>query len=367
MKITLGVEETSYGSITVDVAKDATKEDIEIAAIEGIHDGMACWNKSYEKVTEVLDCEDSTVPCVSFDKFMESTPKDTQNAPSKLEKMTKKEREEAIQGLKNMAKQFRGYEPNEKMFDLAIEALEFDLDTYLTEHNYVLMERQLEEDATKALESQHNIQNTTNGDVIKALFPEIEVKEYPNDSKGLKISILKNGYISMGSGSIKKSWWNKLYERVSRITILESQPCEDCISRDAVLDLAYTINNDDSEPYKVVYVSDIINLPSVKPQQGWISCDERLPEEHTNADGFVEPSEEVLVCYDDGTMLMSRYWGNRKSKKESPETYSDWVDVSTFRQNPIAWMPMPKPYFGIKEQKEKEEYERYDVNSDTGA
>ena len=124
MKITLGVEETSYGSITVDVAKDATKEDIEIAAIEGIHDGMACWNKSYEKVTEVLDCEDSTVPCVSFDKFMESTPKDTQNAPSKLEKMTKKEKEEAIQGLKNLAKQFRGYEPNEKMFDLAIKALE---------------------------------------------------------------------------------------------------------------------------------------------------------------------------------------------------------------------------------------------------
>ena len=38
--------------------------------------------------------------------------------------MTDKEREEAIQGLKNLANQFRGYEPNEKMFDLAIKALE---------------------------------------------------------------------------------------------------------------------------------------------------------------------------------------------------------------------------------------------------
>ena len=54
--------------------------------------------------------------------------------------------------------------------------------------------------------------NVTNGDVIKTLFSEVEVREYANDPKGLKVSIFKNGYISMGSGSIRKSWWNALYK-----------------------------------------------------------------------------------------------------------------------------------------------------------
>lgn len=44
-------------------------------------------------------------------------------------------REEAIKGLKVLAKDFRGYKPNEEMFDMAIEALEqetapFDFELY---------------------------------------------------------------------------------------------------------------------------------------------------------------------------------------------------------------------------------------------
>ena len=75
----------------------------------------------------------------------------------------------------------------------------------------------------------------------------------------------------------------------------------------------------------------------------WIPCSERLPSEHICDDGYVEPSEKVLVCTDSKTILTSRFWGNRQSKAEEPDTYADWVDIDWWH-NVIAWMPLPKPY-----------------------
>ena len=76
----------------------------------------------------------------------------------------------------------------------------------------------------------------------------------------------------------------------------------------------------------------------------WIPVSERLPEEHLCDDGYVEPSNYVLVCGDCGGYGISRYWGNRRSKSKDPNTYKDWVDLNWAVQKPIAWMPLPEPY-----------------------
>ena len=59
------------------------------------------------------------------------------------------------------------------------------------------------------------------------------------------------------------------------IKALEQEPCEDCISRQAVLDMATTIQTDDfsgNEIIEVVDVDDIKALPSVKPQEPKEGC-----------------------------------------------------------------------------------------------
>ena len=82
-----------------------------------------------------------------------------------------------------------------------------------------------------------------------------------------------------------------------------------------------------------------------EPKHGeWIPCSERLPEENICDDGYVEPSDYVLVFDDHGNYGVSRYWGNRRTKKENPYSFPDWLDLKVNAQNPIAWMPLPDPY-----------------------
>lgn len=84
----------------------------------------------------------------------------------------------------------------------------------------------------------------------------------------------------------------------------------------------------------------------------WISCSDMLPKENICDDGYVEPSDYVLVFGDHGNYGVSRYWGNRRTKKTNPHSFSDWMDLEWFSQKPIAWMPLPKPYKEEGEQNE---------------
>ena len=79
-------------------------------------------------------------------------------------------------------------------------------------------------------------------------------------------------------------------------------------------------------------------------EQRWIPVSERMPEEFICDDGYVEPSDYVLVWGDHGNYGVSRYWGNRRSKIENPNSYKDWMDLDWVVQKPIAWMPLPEPY-----------------------
>lgn len=54
------------------------------------------------------------------------------------------------------------------------------------------------------------------------------------------------------------------------VAALSAEPCEDAVSRKALLDLAYTIETDDysgNDIYDVVSVDDIKDLPSVQPKE----------------------------------------------------------------------------------------------------
>lgn len=127
---------------------------------------------------------------------------------------------------------------------------------------------------------------------------------------------------------------------------LEQQPCEDCISRQAVHDLIAELLSDylhDEDREKIEELDvKIEDLEPVTPKEktGWIPVSERLPEVHTCNDGFIEPSDYVLVQMKSGCMKVSRYWGSIKRYKECP-----WIDLNyPTTDEVIAWMPLPERY-----------------------
>lgn len=99
-------------------------------------------------------------------------------------------------------------------------------------------------------------------------------------------------------------------------------------------------------PSEVVF--EIINQLAEEHNNGWIPCSERLPDEKVYDDGYVEPSDDVLVYTRYGNRKVSRYWGNRRNKRD----YYDWVDIKCRKNEVLAWMPLPAPYIE-KEDKQK--------------
>ena len=145
---------------------------------------------------------------------------------------------------------------------------------------------------------------------------------------------------------------------------LQAESCEDCISRESIKqklqkqhDFFVNVyggysNLPQSDKSRVDEISNCIAMvvnelpatPQPKAEPRWIPVSERLPEEYLCNDGYIEPSDYVLVWGDHGNYGVSRYWGNRRSKSESSNTYKDWVDLDWVVQKPVAWMPLPEPY-----------------------
>lgn len=86
-------------------------------------------------------------------------------------------------------------------------------------------------------------------------------------------------------------------------------------------------------------------IEALKTQPKWIPVEERLPEEHECDDGYIEPSERVLVQLSNGSMKVSRYWGRVIDEP--------WMDLSyPTTLSVVAWMPLPQPYKSESEDKE---------------
>jgi hypothetical protein len=99
--------------------------------------------------------------------------------------------------------------------------------------------------------------------------------------------------------------------------------------RDEAINKSISIVNELAEEYKVS------EMPT-----GWIPCSERLPEENVLDNEYVEPSDAVLVFTKYNSYKVSRYWGNRRNKRD----YYDWVDINYRVNEVIAWQPLPAPY-----------------------
>lgn len=108
--------------------------------------------------------------------------------------------------------------------------------------------------------------------------------------------------------------------------ILEQETCEDCISRQAVMDVLGDSINDDKDYHRSVVLLN--NLPTVTPKEKteWIPVIEMLPEKEG----------QYLVTVNKGYTRLGLWIGIK----------DDWKNVT-------AWMPLPEPY-ELQESENKE-------------
>ena len=119
------------------------------------------------------------------------------------------------------------------------------------------------------------------------------------------------------------------------------EPCEDTISRQAVLDMLEDINAETEGVgfYYEHYVEYIKKLPPVKPQEPrWIPVTERLPE----SCGMYIVTRKIYDCPDTAPIIMSD-----ESWFDGQNTWHNDNRINHKRgylSDVIAWMPLPEPY-----------------------
>ena len=131
---------------------------------------------------------------------------------------------------------------------------------------------------------------------------------------------------------------------------IEQEPCEDCISRKAVLD---ALNKWDwQELYLPVHFKDMIDdLPSIQLNK-WIPLKTRpmTEEETTFYRDWSEYGAEIFDCPlpDDGQEVLVS-WGGMVCVdtfvKDCDGCYFEGVDIDDV----VAWMPLPEAYKGDSE------------------
>lgn len=116
---------------------------------------------------------------------------------------------------------------------------------------------------------------------------------------------------------------------------LQQESSEDCVSRQAVLDMATTIQTDDysgNEVMEVVDIDDVKALPPVTPIQRWIPVSEKLP----------QMKEQVLCCEKDKVFIGCMVFEHDGVPVFSKSDYKHFYVT--------AWMPLPKPYREIEKE-----------------
>lgn len=117
------------------------------------------------------------------------------------------------------------------------------------------------------------------------------------------------------------------------IKALEQKPCEDAVSRQAVLkEIPALWNSNGDKDYCMETLRDFVSeLPPVTPtHSGWISVSERLPEE----------SVDVICCTNTKEVFIASYLGKLD---DGTECFDDDNGMMC-EGDVVAWMPLPEPY-----------------------
>ena len=125
----------------------------------------------------------------------------------------------------------------------------------------------------------------------------------------------------------------------------------DLISRQAAIDalakfVPYAICDESTESYTNGLTDAynlILQLPSAQPEQRWIPCGERLPEEYGE---FLVTMTEKAKAKDLGFDIDENYI--RKMRYNSngwqlPRHIPSWINEAV-KDEVLAWMPLPEPY-----------------------
>lgn len=117
------------------------------------------------------------------------------------------------------------------------------------------------------------------------------------------------------------------------------QPCEDCISREAVMHILDEVGRDFDTPREAVipidYMADMVaDLPSVTPWSSWIPVSEKLPEPLTAVLLTVRYKSTGHWTYQMG------YW------EDALEKWERWLEIGTLDDefDILAWMELPEKY-----------------------
>jgi len=115
---------------------------------------------------------------------------------------------------------------------------------------------------------------------------------------------------------------------------------DDLISRQAAIDAARKCRVIEVTPaYILIDKSEIMTelmcLPSARPEHQWIPCSERLPEKYIG---------QWLCCTSDGDVIILPYDTPGDGTKEC--VFYEWDGDEYFYQifDVVAWMPLPEPY-----------------------
>lgn len=105
----------------------------------------------------------------------------------------------------------------------------------------------------------------------------------------------------------------------------------DSISRQAAIDAINSHFGFNTEEEYGSAVQEVINgLPSAKPEQRWISCNERLPK----AENYMP--KRVIVSTSWKKVYVANYCVD----------HWEICDIDYKLSSVVAWMPLPEPYKG---------------------
>ena len=114
------------------------------------------------------------------------------------------------------------------------------------------------------------------------------------------------------------------------------EPCEDVVSREAVLDKKWELYDSYAGKYiQVVDVGDIEELPSVTlapKEDKWIPCSKKMPKQNEYVDHVCK---YYLIQDEYGDMYIAHY------------TNVGWIPIESLHAietKVVAWMPLPKKY-----------------------